>query len=367
MRGMTTSIAFVPDNFSMKKSRIGTQSDIRLKRLLRLFLFVALAAMAPPLLAGDAPTPLANDKSFFLVAYGSPVELAGTHGKFDFIKVDATRRRLLACHTGNSSLDVIDESSSKLIKSVPTGNAQGVAIDDKNGRYFVSVSKPPQLVIIDATKLEATGTVTLTGPADVCTYSAALNRVVVDNDDKPEQWIIDPAAQKIVQDITYPGPGMEDLAFNDDSTVLIQNLKAANLLATFDPAKGAILNQWPTAPAEKPHGLAMAGGNNVLIAGGNGKLVLLDFKAGKVLASADIAPRVDEIAYDPGTGAVYCASGTGVISVVNLAGQKLTAAGSIPSAQGAHSIAVDPKTHTVWIAFAKDDKPYVQAFTPKAP
>jgi len=287
-----------------------------------------------------------------------PVELTGTHGRFDFIKVDEARGRLLACHSENGSLDVIDEATSKLIKSVPTGRSQGIAIDDKGGRYFVSCSKPPQLVIIDAGKLEATGTVSLPGPADVCTYSAALNRVVVDNDEKPVQWWVDPDAQKIVQTLSYPGPGMEDLAFSDDGTALVQNLKDANLLAVVDPAKGTVIHRWSTEPAEKPHGLAMFPHHEVFIAGGNGKLVLLDYKTGKVVASEDIAPRVDEIAYDSDSGNVYCASGTGVISSPSSSSPTET----IPSAQGAHSIAVDSKTHIVWIVFAKGEKAYVQSF-----
>lgn len=312
-----------------------------------------MVALAQPLLAGALqPQP--------------PVELIGTHGRFDFIKVDAARRRLLACHTGNGSLDVIDLDSSKLIKSVPTGNAQGVAVDDKGGRYFVSCSKPPQLAIIDAAKLEVTATVPLPGPADVCTYSSKLNRVVVDNDDNPEQWWIDPDAKEIVKTVTYPGVGMEDLAFNRDSTALVQNLKDANMLAA-DSIEGRAILQSPTAPAEKPHGLAMVTEGDVLIAGGNGKLVLMNYATGKVLASCDIAPRVDEIAYDADLGRVYCASGTGVISSVFVSQDKLTPLETVPSAQGAHSIAVDPKTHTVWIAFAKDDKPYVQAFQSASP
>jgi hypothetical protein len=35
------------------------------------------------------------------------------------------------------------------------------------------------------------------------------------------------------------------------------------------------------------------------------------------------------------------------------------------SSLGAHSIAVDSQTHTVWITFVKNDKPYVQTFTAK--
>ena len=115
---------------------------------------------------------------------GAPLELTGTTGEFDFIKVDATQRRLLACHTQNGSLDVIDIDASKLIKSVPTGNAQGVAVDEKGVRYFVSVSKPPKLVIIDSTKLEVTGEVPLRDPADVMAYDPKSNRAFVCNDTK---------------------------------------------------------------------------------------------------------------------------------------------------------------------------------------
>jgi DNA-binding beta-propeller fold protein YncE len=297
---------------------------------------------------------------------GQPLELTGTQGKFDFIKVDATRRRLLACHTQNGSLDVIDIDASKLIKSVPTGAAQGVAIDDKGGRYFASVSKPPKLVIVDSTKLEVTGEVPLPGPADVMAYQPGLNRAFVCNDDKPELWIIDPEAKAIVTTLNLPGFGMEDLGFNADGSLLFQNLKDTGALVKIDPAAQKIVTSWPTAPADKPHGLAMVDEQNaILIAGGTGKLVLLDLASGKILASADIAQRVDEIAYDPGLHQAYCASGTGVISVVSVTKGALKTLDSIPSAQGAHSIAVDPKTHTVWIAFAKETKAFVQPFTAK--
>src|ERR1700681_1392480 len=100
----------------------------------------------------------------------NPVELTGTQGRFDFIKIDSANHRLLACHTGNGSLDVIDDITSKLIKSIPIGNAQGIAIDSKNNRYFVSVSKPTKMVIVDSTKLDAIGEVVLPGPGDLGAY-----------------------------------------------------------------------------------------------------------------------------------------------------------------------------------------------------
>lgn len=296
----------------------------------------------------------------------TPVELTGTQGKFDFIKIDEAHDRLLACHSGNGSLDVIDVTTSKLIKSVPTGAAQGVALDTKGGRYFVSVSKPPKMVIVDSSKLEVIGEVPLSGPADLVAYHPGLNRVFVCNDEKPEMWIIDPETKKILSSLILPGGGMEDLDFNAEGTFLYQCLKDSNEVAKIDPKEGKLINTWSTSPADKPHGLAMIPGTNAtLVVAGSGKLSLLDLTTGKFVGSTDIAQKVDEIAFDSGLKRVYCASGLGTISVVGVDQNKLTTLDALPSSPGAHSIAVDLKTHTVWIAFAKDGKAYFQSFIPK--
>ena len=296
----------------------------------------------------------------------NPVELTGTQGRFDFIKIDSANNRLLACHTGNGSLDVIDVITSKLIKSIPTGNAQGVAIDAENNRYFVSVSKPTKMVIVNSTKLDVIGEVTLPGPADLVAYHLETNHVFVCNDDKPEMWVIDPMEKKIVSTINFPGGGMEDLGFDSQDTFLFQCLKDSSELAKLDLKTEKVVATWSTSPADKPHGMAMVPGTDqVLIVGETGKLGLFNLNTGQIVATADVSPKVDEIAYDPMLQRAYCASGLGTISVVGLDHNTLAALPPLASSPGAHSIAVDPQTHTVWIAFAKDDKPYVQAFTAK--
>jgi DNA-binding beta-propeller fold protein YncE len=297
---------------------------------------------------------------------GNPVEVTGTQGKFDFIKIDSANNRLLACHTGNGSLDVIDIITSKLIKSIPIGNAQGVAIDSKNNRYFVSVSKPTKMVIVNSTKLDVIGEVALPGPADLLAYRFETNRVFVCNDDKPEMWVIDPTEKKIVSTISFPGGGMEDLGFDTQDTFLFQCLKDSSELAKLDLKTEKVVAKWSTSPVEKPHGMAMVPGTDqVIIVGGTGKLGLFDLSTGQIVGIADVSPKVDEIAYDPTLHRVYCASGLGTISVVGLDHQRLAPLSSLTSSLGAHSIAVDSQTHTVWIAFAKDDKAYIQVFTAK--
>lgn len=300
-----------------------------------------------------------------LTALG-PVEIQSTHDKFDFIKIDPANHRLLACHSGNGTLDVIDLTTAKLIKSVPTGAAQGVAVDEKNGRYFVSTSKPPKMVSVDSTNLEITGEVALSCPADLITYQPSTNRVFVCNDDKPEMWLIDPEKKTILSTITFPGAGMEDFGFDEQERYIFQCLKDSSQLAKLDPKSGKIVSLWSTTPAEKPHGLAFVEGTNEVLIAGSGKLVMLDLSSGKTVSSVDISLKVDEIAYDAVKHRVYCASGLGTISIVGVERKTLTPMGSVPSSVGAHSIAVDQLTHKVWIAFAaKDGRSYIESFTSK--
>src|SRR5438105_58640 len=224
---------------------------------------------------------------------GDPILLEKTSGKFDFIRIDNAKGRLLLAHTGNKSLDIFDLNARRLIKSVATGAAQDVAIDSRNSRYFVAVSAPPRMAIVDATKLEMTGEVPLPAAADLATFNASSGKVYVCNDTAPELWVIDPSEKKITATITLPGSGMEDLAFDSRFKQLFQVVKGNNTLAVIDPANNKPVQSWSTAPATNPHGMALIPDTDLaLVAGGNGKLALMNRSTGKMLASADIDNRV---------------------------------------------------------------------------
>jgi hypothetical protein len=338
-----------------------------------------------------------------LLIPGEPILLEKTQGKFDFLRVDSARHRLLLAHTGNKSLDVVDLDSKRLVKSVPTGAAQDSAVDTIND-YYVSVSSPPRMAIVDASKLEMIGEVPLPGSADLLAFNQKNGRAYVCNDEVPELYVIDPELRKIVDTVTFSGKGLEDLAFDEQFKRLFQVVKDANSLAVVDLAKSKIVETWSTAPATNPHGMALIPDTEfLLVAGGSGKLALMNRTNGTVVASADIAPRVDEIAYDPQFHLAYCASGQGTISVVGVSvgseaaskgqvfvfgdmqntdpesvqhileslfpaagqksiGQRLMVLGDVPSAAGCHSIAVDPQSHVIWIAYSKGDQSFVQPF-----
>lgn len=295
---------------------------------------------------------------------GEPVSLPGTQGKFDFIQFDAGANRLLLGHEGNKSFDVFDINARKLLKVVPTSTSQDAAVDAKRGCYYVSGNDPGRMVIVDASKLEVAGEIPTPANTDLIAFNPKTGLVYECNDTAGEVWVIDPTAKKIVTTIQLDGSGVEDLAFDPGYEHLYQAVKGKNTITVIDPASNKVTATWPCAPDSGVHGIAMVPENDGLLVACASKLVLFDRSSGKITATAPTGARVDEITYDPGLHIAYCASRQGNISVISVGAGTLTPLGDVPDAAGTGDIAVDPKTHTVWIAYSKGDGCFVQPFTP---
>jgi DNA-binding beta-propeller fold protein YncE len=220
------------------------------------------------------------------------------------------------------------------------------------------------MVIVDSTKLEVTGEVPLPANTDLIAFNPVTGLVYECNDTAGELWVIDPAAKKIVTTIKMDGSGVEDLAFDPEHKRLYQAVKGKNTIAVIDPASNKVLDAWPCAPDKGGHGIAIVPENNGLLVACADKLVMFDRSTGKVTATAVTGGRVDEMAYDPGLHIAYCASRQGKISAVAVEAGKLTSLGDVPDETGTGDIVVDPKTHTVWIAYHKGDQCFVQPFAP---
>jgi DNA-binding beta-propeller fold protein YncE len=77
------------------------------------------------------------------------------------------------------------------------------------------------------------------------------------------------------------------------------------------------------------------------------------------VSSAEIASGVDQIGFDPANNRIYCASGRSGLSVVEQTADGVRLIGNIATPPGAHTLAVDPATHAVWIAYAKENESFL--------
>ena len=292
------------------------------------------------------------------------VEIPQSSGKFDFLRIDSKRQRLLAAHEKDGTSDFIDLQKHALIGRLKVGAAVDTAMDPESTFYYISVQEEQRVAVVDAATLKEVKSIKVTGPTDAIVYDPKNHMVYVTHDDGAEVWVIDPKAAKVVGTVAVPGVP-EFMVYDESTDRIYLNIKNKDVVAVIDPTTNKVIAQWPTAPATLPHGMALDSGNHrIFSAGGNGKLVVIDTKTGSVTDSIDIVPKVDQIAFGTSSGLVYCA-GTDKMSVVRATGGKMRLLGDVATAATAKNVAVDPATQAVWTTYTDGKSSFAKSW--KAP
>jgi DNA-binding beta-propeller fold protein YncE len=204
--------------------------------------------------------------------------------------------------------------------------------------------------------------VDLDGPGDGVAYNKDNGKVYVDEDDGTHIWIFDGATMKLEGSVEIKG-APEWIQYDGDTHMIYQNIKKPNILQVVDPATSKVVKEYVQEGVEGPHGLAIDEATGKLFSGGkNGKLAQIDAATGKIDCIVDIAKGVDQVSYDEKLKRIYCACGS-EISVVQYADGMLKSLGSIAAPKGAHTVAIDSKSHDVWVSYADADHSYLKSFT----
>lgn len=278
--------------------------------------------------------------------------------------VDNTRHRLLAAHSQAGTLTVVNLLNNSLEAEIPVGSdSSGVAVDAKGEKYFVGTDKG--IAVVDARSLKETGFIATPGPADAMIFDPYNGDLYVGHDDGTELWVVDTRLDKIKGRIAIPG-APELMALDSRSHRLYVNIKPLNEILVIDTATSKDIAHWSTLPTESPHGLALDADNHRLYIAGHSRTVsVLSIPAGKHQGTIDIGPgQVDQIAFDVQAQRLYCPS-SGQLVNIGTSGETPQVVGSLSISPGTHSVAVDPTTHWVWIAYANSGGSYVEGLAPQ--
>jgi len=297
---------------------------------------------------------------------GAAIEIPNSTGKFDFLRIDGKRHRLLAAHENDGTADYFDLRNNTLITRLKLGGAVDTAVDADSTLYYVSVQEDKRIAVVDAETLKEVASIKTPGPTDAILYEPKNHLVYVTHDNGVNVWVIDPVRKAVIDTISIPG-APEYMVYDNAADRIYLNIKNKDLVAVIDPSTNKVVAQWATAPATLPHGLALDAGNHQLYSsGGSGKLVAIDTKTGAVSGSIDIAQKVDQIAFDADGARLYCA-GAGVMSVIATTGGKLQALGDVKTSATAKNVAVDPATHAVWMTYTDGKSSFAKSWTPSKP
>lgn len=292
----------------------------------------------------------------------TPIEVSRTPKRFDLMTVDNALHRLIVAHSQAGTLTVVDLVHYKLEREIPVGTSSGVAIDKQDNKYFVGTDQG--IAVVDRSVLRKTGFIATQGPADAMVFDPRNDRLYVGHDDGKEIWVVDARKNNVIGHIAIPG-APELMAIDTHTHRLYLNIRTRDEVIVISTNDNQIVSHWMTRPTSSPHGLALDLKDQRLFVAGHSRIVsVFALPTGKHLKNIDIGSgHVDQIAFDAQAHRLYCPN-HGKLVVIKVTSHTNDVLGSIHIPKGTHSVAIDPRTHLVWIAYATDHS-YVQAFTPK--
>ena len=133
------------------------------------------------------------------------------------------------------------------------------------------------------------------------------------------------------------------------------NLEDKSAVAVIDAKAHKVLSTWPIAPGEEPSGMAYDAQNKRLFLGcGNKLMVMMDSETGKVVGSVPIGQGVDATKFDSGTMLAFCSCGDGTVTIAHEdSPDKLTVVQTLKTEPRARTMALDTKTHKIYLASAR--------------
>jgi len=277
-------------------------------------------------------------------------------GGWDYLTADAVRRRLYISRAAH--VIVLDLDSGTNVGDIAdTPGVHGIALAPELGRGFTSNGREGTVSIFDLKTLATSGKVKVGENPDAILYDPATKRIFTFNGRSQDATAVD--AQKGTVLGTIKLDGKPEFAASDGKGKIFVNIEEKSELVAIDPGKLEVKSKWPLAPCESPTGLSMDRRNRRLFVGCDNKMMaVVDADSGKVLATPAIAEGVDATAFDEETGLAFASCGEGVLSVVREdSPDKFSVAENVPTQAGARTMALDSKTHNVYVVTAKFGPP----------
>lgn len=241
------------------------------------------------------------------------------------------------------------------VRVVKVGRApHGVVVDPSTGRAFVTRSGSNKVDVFDPRSGNVLKRLAVPDDPDADIYLPVQKLVYVANGDAADATLIDPATQRVAATIPLGGKP-EAPVFDPRSNLVYQNLNSTNAVGVVDATARAVEARWPIEGCEAPTGIAIDAARRLLFigCGGNSKLAEFSLDTHRTLASIDVGGGPDVVEYDSALRRVYVTGRSGVLSAVDAsAAGKLTTVATIRLHFAAHTLAVDPARHRLYVAYA---------------
>src|SRR6058998_2596555 len=297
----------------------------------------------PPASTAEAPLRVVTD-----------VPLPGSASRFDYQSLEPASGRLFVSHMGAGQLVVFDVRVGRVIANLdrfPT--VTGVLAVPAEHRAYASATGDHAVVVVDDSTLQIVARVAGPRFPDGIAYAPEERRVFVSDESGQQDFVLDAATNAVVARIELDGEA-GNTQYNPGSHCVIVAVQTTNQLAVIDPATAAIVRRITLDKAVRyPHGVFIDAPHRLAFIAGqeSGTLGVLDLRTLQLRQVLPIGSDPDVLAFDPALGRLYVAAESGVVAVFEEREETLAQLGWY-RAPGAHSVAVDPGTHRVYLPLA---------------
>ena len=183
-------------------------------------------------------------------------------------------------------------------------------------------------------------------------FEPKTERIFAFNGRSKNATVIDTHTNKVVETIALPGK--PEFPRADGKGTVFVNIEDTSQIARIDAATAKVTALWSIAPCEEPSGMAIDIAHNRLFSVcGNKQMAVVDAASGKVVASPAIGNGPDAAAFDANHAVAFSSNGEGTLTILSQkSANEYSLLQTLPTKQGARTMALDPTTGTVYTVTA---------------
>jgi YVTN family beta-propeller protein len=273
--------------------------------------------------------------------------LTGRTTRWDYASLDASKHRLYLAHLGDSAMVVFDTQRREVLKEVRgLSHVHGVLAIPELERIYVSATARNEVVAVADGALEIRARIPVGEYPDGLSYAPGVRKLYVSNEYGNSVTVIDVASDKRVATIALGGEA-GNTQYDPASRHVFVNVQTRAQLAEIDTAVDKVIERIDLPGAEANHGLLIdpEGRRAFISCEGNDRLLVLDLRTRKIIGSFSVGREPDVLALDAGLHYLYVAGEAGIVSVFDVAKERIAKMGEGLLGPNAHVVSVDSASH----------------------
>ena len=277
--------------------------------------------------------------------------IKGADGGWDLVSVDTEANRLFVART--DGVMAVDLATGAVTPTLVPGKKVHHIVAVPGGVAASTNGDTSDVTLFKAADGTVLGSVPVGKKPDAITYDPKNKLVVAMNAKDGTVSLIDTDKKAAVGTISVGGA--LELAVADGEGKVFVNVEDKYEVVALDIAGRKVLAHYPLTGCDGPTGLAIDTADHVLLSAcDNGKAVATSAVDGHVVATLPIGAHPDTVIYDEKNKRflVPC-GGDGVLTVISAEGGHLASAGTVTTAKGARTGAIDPATGKIYLPTAE--------------